>query len=110
MARGISHVSTTTAKTLDILRHIFAAHGLPEQIVTDNGPQFTSDDFAKFAKLNGIKHIHTAPYHPASNGLAERFVQSFKQSLKATRDDLPPHLQKYTTCHYRCCILYLVPK
>ena len=72
--------STTTGKTLDILGHIFAAHGLPEQIVTDNVPQFTLDDFAKFAKLNGIKHIRTAPYHPTSNGLAERFVQSFNPS------------------------------
>ena len=71
--------STTTSKTLEILRKIFSAY---EQMVTDNGPQFTSDEFATFAKANGIKHIRTAPYHPASNGLAERFVQSFKQSLK----------------------------
>ena len=76
--------STTTTKTLEVLRQIFAAHGLPEQIVTDNGPQFVSEDFATFTKANGIKHIRTAPYHPASNGLAERFVQSMKQSLKAT--------------------------
>ena len=66
---------------------IFSAYGLPEQMVTDNGPQFTSDEFAAFAKGNGIKHIRTAPYHPASNGLAERFVKSFKQSLKTTEDN-----------------------
>ena len=76
--------STTTTKTLEVLRQMFAAYGLPEQIVTDNGPQFTSEEFALFAKRNGIKHIRTAPYHPASNGLAERLVQSLKQSLKTT--------------------------
>ena len=63
---------TMAAKTIEVLRKIFAAFGLPEQLVTDNGPQFVSDDFARFAKTNGIKHIRCAPYHPASNGLAER--------------------------------------
>ena len=76
--------STTTTKTLEVLRQIFSSYGLPEQIVTDNGPQFISEEFAMFAKGNGIKHTRTAPYHPASNGLAERFVQSLKISLKTT--------------------------
>ena len=75
---------TTAAKTLDVLRVMFSAHGLPEQLVTDNGPQFVAEEFATFAKLNGIKHIRCAPYHPASNGLAERFVQSLKMALKAS--------------------------
>ena len=60
---------------------MFSMNGLPEHIVSDNGPQFFSD---AFTKSNGIKHTRSAPYHPATNGLAERFVQSLKQSLKAT--------------------------
>ena len=56
--------STTTTKTLEVLRQIFAGTGIPEQIVTDNGPQFTSDDFAAFVKNNGIKHVRSPPYHP----------------------------------------------
>jgi len=75
---------TTAAKTIDVLRTIFAAYGLPEQVVTDNGPQFVSEDFAMFTKMNGVKHIRCAPYHPASNGLVERFVQSLKTALKAS--------------------------
>ena len=75
---------TTTAKTIEILRKMFAAFGLPEQLVTDNGPQFVSEDFAAFTESNGIRHIRCAPYHPASNGLAERFVQSLKMNLKST--------------------------
>ena len=56
-------------------------YGLPEQIVTDNGPQFTSDEFATFLKENGIKHIRSSPYHPLSNGAAERFVRTFKEAI-----------------------------
>ena len=52
----------------------------PTQVLTDNGPQFVSDESLSF--INGIKHIKSAPYHPATNGLAERFVQSLKKALK----------------------------
>ena len=76
--------STTVDKTIDALRQMFSMNGLPEHIVTDNGSQFTSDAFAKFLSSNGVRHTKSAPYHPATNGLAERFVQSLKQSLKAT--------------------------
>ena len=66
--------STTAAKTIGVLRHLFLSHGLPEQVVSDNGPQFISEDFSTFMKSNAIKHIRCAPYHPSSNGAAERFV------------------------------------
>ena len=79
----IPMATTTAAKTIECLREIFARHGLPEQLVSDNGPQFTSDEFAHFLKTNGIKHIRSAPYHPATNGLAERFVQTFKTAMKS---------------------------
>ena len=72
---------TTATKTIEILSVIFARFGLPEQVVTDNGPQFVSEDFYHFLKSNGIKHIRYAPYHPASNGLVECFVQSLKMAL-----------------------------
>jgi len=78
--------STTTQKTITKLRKLFAAYGLPEQLVSDNGPQFVSDEFATFMKMNGIKHIRCAPYHPSSNSAAERFVQTFKKAMKASRD------------------------
>ena len=75
--------STTSEKTIESLRSMFACHGLPEQLVLDNGPQFTSTEFSEFMKSNRIKHILSAPYHPATNGLAERFVQTLKRTLKA---------------------------
>ena len=76
--------STTSEKTIDVLRTMFAQHGLPEHLVSDNGPQFTSAEFSKFLNGNRIKHFLSAPYHPASNGLVERFVQTLKRNLKAT--------------------------
>ena len=75
--------SMTTGLTIDILRSLFARSGIPKQIVTDNGAQFTSDEFRAFVTANGIKYFRSAPYHPATNGLAERFVQTLKQSLRA---------------------------
>lgn len=81
--------TTTSEKTISVLRTIFARNGLPEQIVSDNAPQYTSEEFQDFMKKNGIKHFKSAPHHPATNGLAERFVQTFKKSIKAmTKEDI----------------------
>ena len=75
--------STTTTKTITILCDMFARYGLPRQIVTDNGPQFVSEEFQRFMSANGIKHVRCSPYHPASNGAAERLVQTVKKALRA---------------------------
>jgi hypothetical protein len=82
--------STTTESTIKVLRHLFSSYGVPQQLASDNGPQFTSQCFAEFMKQNGIKHIKCSPYHPSSNGLAERFVQTFKQAMKAEKSDQMP--------------------
>ena len=68
----------TSAATIEHLRSIFATHGLPEMLISDNGSVFTSSEFEEFTKQIGIRHVRSAPYHPASNGLAERVVQTFK--------------------------------
>ena len=65
---------TTTGATIDKLRYMFASYGLPEEPVSDNGPQFVSEEFDMFLKKNGIKHTTIPPYHQASNGSAERAV------------------------------------
>ena len=65
---------------------MFATHGIPEIIVSDNGSVFTSKEFQQFAQMNGFKHVTTAPYHPASNGLAERAVKTLKIGLKKITD------------------------
>ena len=55
-------------------------------VVTDNGSNFVSKEFEAFLKQNGIRHIKTAPYHPPSNGIAERAVQTFKEGMKKLKD------------------------
>ena len=55
--------SSTTTKTIEALRHVFAIRGLPEQLVSDNGAQFVSNEFSHVMKENGIKHLRSAPYH-----------------------------------------------
>ena len=55
---------------------------LPETVVSDNGSAFTSHEFQEFMKQNGITLVKTSPYHPSSNGLAKRAVQTFKTTMK----------------------------
>ena len=67
--------TTISAKTIKTLQNLFARYGVPAQLVSDNGPQLTSEEFQQFLKRNGIKHITSAPYHPATNG--------FKNTMKS---------------------------
>ena len=55
-------------------------------VVTDNGTCFVSAEFEQFLKGNGVKHTTSAPYHPASNGLAERAVRMVKRGLKKVKE------------------------
>lgn len=93
---------STSGITIRELRRIFATHGLPEICVSDNGPAFTSEEYATFMSRNGIRHITTAPYHPASNGQAERAVGTFKsgfEKMQGMDDDVK--LQRFLFT-YRC--------
>ena len=81
MARSKCHSFTTSQATVQQLRNISATHGLPQTIISNNGPQFVSKEFEQFCSSRGIQHNTTAPYHPHSNGEAERLVETFKQSI-----------------------------
>ena len=77
--------STTTEKTIEALGEMFSRFGSPTQLVSDNGPQLVSQEMEAFLQANGVQHITSAPYHPATNGLAERFVQTMKHALKTSQ-------------------------
>ena len=73
--------------TIAELKCLFSIHGLPQQIVSDNGPQFVSDQFAQFLKQNGIKHFRSLPYHPSSKGLTKPLIQTLKKALRAYKEE-----------------------
>lgn len=75
-------MSKTDSKSMiDTLREIFARFGLPNKIVSDNGPQFISAEYRDFCKRNGIKIVTSSPSHPSTNGAAENAVKTFKSCL-----------------------------
>ncbi|CAK1583394.1 unnamed protein product [Parnassius mnemosyne] len=78
----ISLLTNLQSKTvINVMKGIFSRFGIPKKIVTDNGTQFTSDDFKIFSKAWGFEHVTSSPHYPRSNGLAERNVRTVKSIL-----------------------------
>nr|XP_056710963.1 uncharacterized protein K02A2.6-like [Euleptes europaea] len=73
--------SMTSRVVVQELRKLFATHGLPDTVVSDNRAQFTSTEFQEFMAKNGIHHKTSAPFHPATNGQAERMVHTTKEAM-----------------------------
>ncbi len=92
---------------------MFARYGIPELLVSDNGPQFVSEEFAHFMKQNGVKHIKCSPYHPSSNEQVERFVRTFKQTIRAGEREGDQRLENFllmyhTTYHNRITTMQVI--
>ena len=85
-SKWIEAPSMSSSAVIEELRTVFARFGIPETIVTDNGTAFVSEEFESYLQSNGIKHTTSVPYHPSSNGLAERAVQIVKRGLKKVTD------------------------
>ena len=92
---AICTATATSSAVIEELRTLFSQFGIPETIVSDNGTCFVSTEFEAFLSDNGIKHVTSAPYHPSSNGLAERAVQVVKRGLrKVTKGTMRSRLAK----------------
>ena len=76
------HMLSTSYSFIAIEKIRHSCFGIPKVLVSDNGTSFTSKDFQLFLAENGVVHRRTAPYHPASNGIVERAVQTLKSGLK----------------------------
>nr|XP_034833643.1 uncharacterized protein K02A2.6-like [Maniola hyperantus] len=74
--------NTNSTTVIHHLRNLFATHGICETLVSDNATSFVSSEMKSFLESNKIKHVTSAPYHPATNGLAERMVQTVKEKLR----------------------------
>ena len=91
----VMEANTTTRSTIEKLQDIFVILGLSEIILSDNGPQFTAQQFGEYCTSRGIKNITTPPYDPKSNGEAERLVGIFKTYMKKA------HLKTIKDLHNR---------
>lgn len=91
--------STTSKKTIELFSEAFARNGPCDTLVTDNGPQFTSAEFKKFIDSHGINHIRTAPYHPQSNGKAEKFVDLLKTGITKAEGNADQKLREFLTTY-----------
>ncbi|XP_038065755.1 uncharacterized protein K02A2.6-like [Patiria miniata] len=88
--------SASSASTIKVVRRMFASHGIPDVIASDNGTPFVSEEFFTFLTNNGVEHIQTVPKHPSSNGLGERAVQTVKNGMKKMKGcNLEMRLQKF---------------
>ena len=70
--------TVTTRSVLRELLSMFARFGLPDVLVSDNGPQFASAEFAVFVKQKGITHVTSSPHYAQSKGKAENAVKTLK--------------------------------
>lgn len=76
-----------TAETvITKIKSVFARHGVPEVVISDNGPQYACEAFKKFAVSWGFIHYTSSPHHPSGNGVAEAAVKVIKNILKKADD------------------------
>ena len=75
---------TTSKKVVQCLRRHFATHGIPDTVISDNGPQFVSEEFKKFSMEWMFNHVTTSPYHSQSNGMVESSVKIAKNILRTS--------------------------
>ena len=76
----------TAAQVVSHTKSIFARHGIPDVVVSDNGPQYSSETYRQFAKDYEFAHCTSSPYYPQGNGEAERAVRTVKDLLKKEDD------------------------
>lgn len=75
-----------SATIISHMKSIFARHGIPELIMTDNAQNFVSKDFKEFCTSWEMTHKTSSPLYPQSNGLVERMVQTMKNIIKKSKD------------------------
>lgn len=79
--------TTVSSEVIKTLKSTFARHGIPQELVSDNGPQFVSKSFKDFAHNWEFKHTTSSPRYPQSNGQIENAVGTVKKMLKKAFED-----------------------
>lgn len=78
--------TTNSSEVIKVMKTVFARFGIPEIVLSDNGPQYASQKFRDFGGSYGFKHITSSPLYPQSNGQAERTVKTIKKLLRLSED------------------------
>ena len=86
---------TKSITVITQVKSAFARHGIPSEVISDNGPQYFSKEFESFAKSWEFKHATTNPLNPQANGLVEKAVQTVKSLLTKVKRDPYPALLEY---------------
>ncbi|KAL6482216.1 hypothetical protein MHYP_G00102960 [Metynnis hypsauchen] len=85
----VAHLSVATARTvIAALKDVFSRHGIPETVISDNGPQYSCELFRDFAEEYGFTHCTSSPRYPQANGEAERAVATVKGLWKGGEEKL----------------------
>lgn len=91
--------NVTASKVAEVLVELFSRHGIPEEILTDRGTNYTSSLLGELYRLIGVRSLRTSPYHPETDSLFERFNRTLKAMLKKTLtgekwgwDDMLPYV------------------
>ena len=81
--RKLTNISSSTI--INRLKGIFDEHGIPERLISDNGPQYSSEEFRVFSARYGFDHVTSSPLYPRSNGFIQRTVQTVKKIFTKTK-------------------------
>ncbi|XP_072164915.1 uncharacterized protein [Diadema setosum] len=84
-----------TSSVAEALLSIYSRVGLPKEMLTDRGSQFTSDVMREVSRLLSIRHVTTTPYHPQCNGLVEKFNGTLKRMLNKMCEERPTDWDRY---------------
>lgn len=102
----VIRLHTTTAEAvITSMKAIFARHGVPSEVFTDNGLQFSSESFRRFAEEWNFVHTTSSPHYPQSNGLVEKSVQTVKRLMYKANDSRADYYQSllvYRTTPLEC--------
>ena len=84
-----------TETVAEALLDMYSRIGVPEEVLSDLGTQFTSDCMKEVSRLLSIRRLTTSPYHPACNGLVEKFNGTLKRMLRRLCHEQPRQWHRY---------------
>ena len=92
----------TSETAIKVCMNFFGKYGIPKVIKLDNGPAFSSQQFANFAKTFNFKHQKVTPYHPEANAGSERIMKALNKRARCAavahtswKDEMTQYLHRY---------------